>query len=703
VNAGQDTKSDVQAGPSSPAQPLLRWTLPALITVAAYMVLVRPYVSTGTVLGDLGDARFNLYILEHTFRWLIGLDASYQSPDFYYPYPGVLLFSDTHVGSVPFYVLFRSLGASPFTAFTLWIFAGYVLTFWASYHAFLRFGFDPLSAAIGAVVFSFSLPSLAQVGHAQLTYRAGIPLAFLGFSNLLRRGSVRDACLLVVSVSYQFLCNVYLGVFLLLALGAFAIWLIVLDRDWRRFAKLPSQLIEDMRRHFVSSVVWLSGTAATIAATVLLLYAHQRWGALYGLGRHWQEVSEMVPRPQSYFLMNVLRYWDVVYTTVVNLRVPVAHEHNLFFGVGALCLFAVGSAATLSGRLPTDIERLSKAALLALAFLFVCLTKFGNVSLYYYISVLPGLNAIRAVSRVGIVLVFPATLVVAAGIHFMLRARPVLPGAIAVLLLTTIVAAEIVMLEKSSFKIQEANSRVDSVMNAARERSAGIEKPILFFNKGGELGYKLHLDAMFAAQRLGWPTVNGYSSAGVPGSDYQPDCDTPANQVDAYQGWSRSHKFSPVIDVQSFQDRLVVVGWPDCSNTRTKSDGWGPEPQPELARKISLFPVSLENRKSEVVFEIGIRNEGSERLVVRSFRPVRVSWRFVAVGADIEKSFGWDTRKQLARDVLPHSSSNVALTARLPGKPGEYRLQVSLVSELAYWFHDQGMEILQFDKLVSVR
>ena len=78
--------------------------------------------------------------------------------------------------------------------------------------------------------------------------------------------------------------------------------------------------------------------------------------------------------------------------------------------------------------------------------------------------------------------------------------------------------------------------RVDSVVNAARERSAGVEKPILFFNKGGELGYMLHLDAMFAAQRLGWPTINGYSSAGVPGSDYQPDCDTPANQIDAYQG-----------------------------------------------------------------------------------------------------------------------------------------------------------------------
>ncbi|MGH8336803.1 MAG: hypothetical protein ACRETL_08310, partial [Gammaproteobacteria bacterium] len=329
------------------------------------------------------------------------------------------------------------------------------------------------------------------------------------------------------------------------------------------------------------------------------------------------------------------------------------------------------------------------------------MTKLGNVNLYYYISMLPGLNAIRAVSRVGIVLVFPATLVVATGVCVLLRSRPMLPSVVILCLIVATTAAEIIMVEKSSFKIWESNIRVEALVNSARLRSAGIEKPILFVNEGGESGYKIHLDAMFAAQQLGWPTINGYSGAGVPGSDYQPSCSSPGSQIDAYQRWSKAYNFAPV-DEQSLKARLVRVGWPDCGNARTTgADELGPQSPPELARQISINPVSLEGRQSEAVFEISIRNEGSERLVVHSFHPVRLSWRFVQAGAKIEKSFGWDAREQLLRDVLPHSSSIVAVRARLPERPGEYRLQVSLVSELAYWFHDHGVEILQFEQPIT--
>src|SRR3954451_21761291 len=126
---------DVLQGKHSAAQVVsyqkawVSWALAALISVAAYWVLARSYLSTGTALGDLGDARFNLYILEHTFRYLTGLDSSYQSPDIYYPFPGTLFFSDLHIGSVPFYLLFSSAGASPFTAYILWILPAHLLTF----------------------------------------------------------------------------------------------------------------------------------------------------------------------------------------------------------------------------------------------------------------------------------------------------------------------------------------------------------------------------------------------------------------------------------------------------------------------------------------------------------------------------------------------------------------------------------------------
>ena len=705
MDAVRDTNSLTRATAVSPGRRLfVRWLPAVLVSVVAYMVLARPFISNGTVFGDLGDARFNLYVLEHTFRYLTGLDASYQSLEIFYPFPGTLLFSDTHIGSVLFYILFRCLGAPPFVAFTLWFFAGYLLTFWAAYYACLRFRFAPLPAVVAAVVFAFSLPSLAQVGHAQLVYRIGVPLAFLSLWSFLRGGRLRDACLLIVWIGYQLLCSIYLGVFLLLSLGVFVACLTLVNGGLRLSSEALSQAMQDARRRFAKEAVWLAVMAAAVIPVALLLYAHHRWAAMYGLGRQWWEMSSMVPRPQSYFLMDVLPYWNVIYTSLIGAGVPMAHEHNLFVGLGALSLFIVGSAATLSGELRPDLRRLSKAAMLALVCLFVLLTKVGNFSLYYYISSLPGLNAIRAVSRVGIVLVFPAALVIAAGVHVMLRLRPRLSGAVVLCLLVIAAVAEIVMLQKSTFEVREANIRVEAIVNEARDRSAGIANPILFVNEGDQSGFKIHLDAMFAARELGWPTVNGYSSIGVPGSDNQPDCDTAARQIEAYQRWHQDHGVGPELSVTAFMSRLVRVGWPDCGNApAANTDGLGPEPPPELAREISLSPLSFEIRRSQVAFEIAIRNEADERLVVHSFRPVRVSWRFVKVGANVEKSLGWDHRAQLVRDVLRRSVSNVALTAELPGTPGEYRLQVSLVSELAYWFHDHGMEILQFEQPVTVR
>ena len=363
---------------ASAGRALSTWLLAVLVSVATYLVLVRPYISTQSVLGDLGDARFNLYILEHTFRYLTGLEASYQSPEMFYPFPGTLLFSDTHVGSVPFYMLFRVLGASPFTAFTWWVFTGYLLTFSAAYYAFLRLGFAELPAVVAAVVFSFSLPCLAQVGHAQLTYRAGIPLAFLSLWTFFLSGSLRDGCLIVIWTGYQLLCSVYLGVFLLLLLAVSAVISVLVNRDVCPPSELLSKIIQDGRRFSTAEAIRCAVAAAVVVAVVVLLYAHHRWAAMYGLGRHWSETETMIPRPQSYLLMNILPYWNVIYSTLIGLSVPVAHEQNLFMGVGALGFFLVGSAATLSGDLPPYLVRLSKVAILTLACLVVLMTKFGR-------------------------------------------------------------------------------------------------------------------------------------------------------------------------------------------------------------------------------------------------------------------------------------------------------------------------------------
>ena len=57
--------------------------------------------------GDLGDARFNNYVLEHFYQWISGTVQGYWNAAFFYPYSGTMAFSDTLLGSAPLYALFR--------------------------------------------------------------------------------------------------------------------------------------------------------------------------------------------------------------------------------------------------------------------------------------------------------------------------------------------------------------------------------------------------------------------------------------------------------------------------------------------------------------------------------------------------------------------------------------------------------------------
>jgi hypothetical protein len=686
------------------------WLLAAFTILFFYASMVHPYLVTGTVPGDLGDARFNAYILEHTLQRVGTRNLSYISPGMFYPYPGTIFLSDTHIGSVAFYIFFRFLGISEFPSFTLWFFTGYFLTFAASYYALLQLKFKPFVAVAAAIIFTFSLPSLAQFGHAQLVYRFGIPLAFLSLLNYLRTGLVKHVFSLIAWISLQLLCSIYTGMFLVLVLIPVAAWSLVLNRHARPLSALLRLSLLDARSFVQDPSVrrWAMLLLAAIPAigAILLLSAYHRWSAMYGLGRGWKEIATMVPRPQSYLLMDIMPYWKAIYETFVGADVPARHEHNMFMGFGAFSLFLVGAAAIVAGNVPRYQDNLTKATLLALVSLFAVLTMFGNDTLYFFLTYIPGLNSIRSVTRIIVVLMFPVAIVVATGVDAMLQSRPRPPASLAACILLTVSLLEIFMAGHGGFPISESERRTDAIVDDARRRSTGIANPILFVMEGDEAPYKAHLDAMFAAQKLGWPTVNGYSGNGVPGATYRSTCDTPARQIAAYESWRSLHHAGPEISMAEFSSRLVYAGWPRCDSggsTAGEPDAsFGPPADPVIAKFVSLIPLALDKRGSQVVFQIAIRNKGEARIVARSFAPVRVSWRFVEAGTDQEKGNGWNPRFQIPKDILPGSDLNVTLSADLPKKPGDYRLEVSLVAEHAFWFHDEGTGILRFAQIISV-
>jgi len=170
--------------------------------------------------GDMGDARFNSVVLEHGYQWLTGKTAQLWSPSFFYPYERVLGLSDNHFGSVWIYSTLRGFGLPREMAYSGWYVFGFLLNFIACGWVLRQAKFSPLASALGAFVFTFALPVLHQEGHAQLVYRFAIPMACFCWYRALVRRDLMSAAQAIFWCALQFMCAVYLGVFLAYCLAA---------------------------------------------------------------------------------------------------------------------------------------------------------------------------------------------------------------------------------------------------------------------------------------------------------------------------------------------------------------------------------------------------------------------------------------------------------------------------------------------------
>src|SRR5512133_579316 len=143
-----------------------------------WLIVIRPLGPNLTRMpGDLGDARFNSYTLEHDYRRITGDDSSLWNAPFFYPYSQTLTFSENHFGSMLFYAIFRGLGLDREPAFQAWYLLSFLLNYGAAVFVLHKLKLNPLAIGLGAFFFTFGLPVLGQENHVQLIYRFCIPLA----------------------------------------------------------------------------------------------------------------------------------------------------------------------------------------------------------------------------------------------------------------------------------------------------------------------------------------------------------------------------------------------------------------------------------------------------------------------------------------------------------------------------------------------
>jgi hypothetical protein len=510
------TATDLDAAPLQAAQaPRLRaTTISIAIAVAIGFYLWRLIGLFTQFPGTRIDARFNQVVLEHLWLWTTGRADALADPAFFYPYKSILYLSDAHFGSGWIYVIFRALGAPREIAFDLWFLVGMATSFAAAAFVLRRFGLPTVAALFGACVFAFSLPMLAQDAHAQLVYRFATPLAALAAIEWLRGPSLRRLATLTLWVAWQFLCSVYLGVFLVEFLALFAA--VASAARLRPRSAAPAGLPG-------AALAWLAAPAAALAA--YMLWRHAEVSRSFGIQRMMSEVEGMAPHWTS-LLSQQGAPTDAWFSSLLPQHTQYWQwEHQLFPGFGVLLLAAVGAWSAVAQR---ENRAAVAACVFAILGLLALTMDIDGAGLYRWLAQAPGLNAIRSPGRVTLVMAFPLAWLAALGVA---RLRQSGSQAAAVLLTVGLFLSlvDIAGYRSASVDIAASRARVATMAAGLDGAALRAQRAVLVRFGDGETWDEAmqDIDLMIVAQDLGVSAYNGYSGS------YPPMFKNPRNCADA--------------------------------------------------------------------------------------------------------------------------------------------------------------------------
>lgn len=652
--------------------------------------------------GGLGDARLNNYFLENVYQFLLGNSDSLWQLGFFWPFPYVLGFSDNLFGASPVYILGRLLFGQPDTAFQVWFYFGYIANFWAAYFALSKLGISRLSACIGATIFAFAIPVTAHAGHAQLHYRFGVPLSLMCLVQFLEQRQWRLLSLSTAWLVWQFYCGVYIGFFSLLFLAATT--LVFFYRQRRNLRAFSFEFVVDLKRDWDSlnreSRVLLAITWVVLFGLLaLLFYPYLQVTHLYGVKRAWAEISTMLPRPQSYFLADASWFWGQPNAKLF-ASIPMRWEHQMF--PGAIILLLTIAALVYGAQADTRSGRIHALMAGALGLLVIMTLNVGGFSFWFFLHRFPLASAIRVMTRIDVILLFPASYLSACFLD-QIRGKGIWVTRLIVVLILPAMVIELSATTMSVSQKSEWRQRLDGTLQTV---PANIPlDAVLFFATHDASDYNAYfakeLDAMWASLVRGHKTVNGYSGLFPPGDGYTEaygkDCTTLPLRIQSYL------KFSDRLDERrTYQDlikRVVPISFVGCDSA------WLVSPL-ELSRsereysaeeisKLWFFDGKITHVGNQYHIDFSLHNSGSVRIAARSAldKPLRVSWRYL--GRDGSPVSDWATRKDLPADIAPGASLPMSIALDSKGVPEEGAIEISLVQENVFWAHDIGVAPLK--------
>ncbi len=340
--------------------------------------------------GDMGDSRFNNYILEHFHQWATGRVTDYWDAPFMYPYKNTIALSDNLLGTAPLYSAFRVAGFNRESAYQVWILSLFALNYGCCFLVLRAWSGRTVLAACGAYVFAFGIYNIGQMEHAQVFPKFMVPVALWLFWRTLLTARWWTFLLAVVATVYQFYCGIYMGFLLLYLLACFLIAHLIVHRT-RSFTAW-SRHIKDYLPFFGS--VLLGG-----ALLLPLMRPYLEVANTLGT-RTFPEVVNTIPRPSSYFFTHpgAVSWRDLSRHSQFAFEEWWSHFH--FMGVLPWLAILSLPVLLLSKRIDPEHKRPVLVVGITLLLSIIFCLNVGGFTLYKLLFHLPGFSALRAIDRV---------------------------------------------------------------------------------------------------------------------------------------------------------------------------------------------------------------------------------------------------------------------------------------------------------------
>ncbi len=641
-----------------------------------------------TFLPGGNDSLLNNYFLENIYKFLNGDSPSLIHFSFFYPYKYVLGFSDNLFGCSAPYLFCRFFGFDEFTSFQIWYYLSYFFNFLAAYYALRKCKISEIASSFGALFFTFAMPIIHQCGHVQLAYRFGVPLAITYFLLFLKNKNWFDFLKSFFWTTLQIYSTIYIGVFLLFfLLCTFFVEIIFISF----FIKISiSQYIKSFYLQWRESskndrILFITILFALLLSLIILFYPYFMVTKIYGFKRDWLEIQSMIPRVGSYFLAD---WYTLEHSFLPIDNIPMRHEHQLFIGLVPFLLF-IGSCIFYQKLSHNNI--FFATIFFSLILVVISSIYVDGYSLWKYICKLPLFSAIRAVSRIILVLLFPIAFLLSHFLDFAFLSRKKYRIVPLVLIGLFLLETCFITCDPLSRMLKtEVRESFITFENSVKEK---INSDSILFCKAGLGHERREIEAMWAALNLGIKTLNGYSGCCIDGYDIF-DFEYP----EARRRLLLYMKDNDLLEAEAYYQKKMqkIVPW-GFSGPQGKLPMTAPnytiayQPYPrELLSQLSFSDCTLTKKPQNYSLDIQIKNNSSINFSAfsASGHHLRVCCRFLDKDHNVLSD--WFMRKSFSTDIPAHGTASVVFNFTI-NNPASAFIEIGIVQEHQFWLHDLGV------------